>query len=472
MRKLLFVFFLLVSIGFILCNTIFSETSFVNFAFVIPFFFLVFLFLVERDFSIFLVLCFAGFYLFHGQLNLSLFFLFVFSIYFYALFFLSSCIGSVQIEKKFQFGVGDLLLSLYLLISLFLPFHSYYFCFGFVGFFTSYSIFSRLFLSVILTRLNCMGIVVSYIPDFLNLSRVSNIVFSKTGVLTLGELSVTSVVCDDVDLFQKYLVYGEYGLVGRVSKAILEEYPDVEVDLKKRHHYQVSDFGISYIFNRRKILVGSATFLLEHGVLVPDVDESGTIVYVSESKRVLGYVILSDKLSLQNEQVIQNLYRLGISHMSVFSRDQMKVTMLVSRTLGIYDSYGELSTDKRNFWFYHLKRIYAGETVYISDAVSDLEVLCQIIFSDTESTSDHGIIRLKNGNLKQCYLLFRYSFLYQKLMFMFLILTIVTKMLFLGISLLWIFQTWFLLVIGLLLLLLEAIGGIVLIVWKNGRMSE
>ena len=306
-------------------------------------------------------------------------------------------------------SVLELLAFITILISTILPFSFYYIAIIFFIFFMGNRMLYSFLTWSSFYKLSKEKIIVNNEVSFKNLYKTKNIIFNKTGTLTLGEFTVSEVETNKEKLFWKYLSYAEATRDNRIATYIrtLENYQ--KVDLKKRTDYHEFRHGIIYQYLTKRILVGNKDFLMEFGIDILEEELVGTYIYVAENNKILGHITLSDKVNLNIKKIISEFKDLGINHFTVFSNDQDKLTTTVSRSLGIRDSYGNLTSKKGDFWLYYQKQIHGNETIYIHDDDTNYDVKVKINLSNVNSNNDKDDIIILEHNLKSCIYLLKLS---------------------------------------------------------------
>lgn len=342
-----------------------------------------------------------------------------------------------DVSYKRKLNNLDVLCIVFLIVSLCLPSLYYSGLLFFIFFINSLLVFD-FFLYINWWKLRNNNIYVLNGNRFLDLTKMKTIIFNKTGVLTLGELEIKEVISDDEKAFWKYLSYAEVTRDDRIANLIRKNSNYKKVDLSKRKRYQEFNNGVVYYLDRKKVIVGNSNLLKEHGIEIIEKD-IGTFIYVALNKKVIGYLEVVDKINLGNKKVISDLKKLGNYYMVVFSNDQKQLVKLVSKTLGIYDSYGELTPQSRDFWLYYLKMQHGDSVLLVSDDDIDLDVSVRInlIAFPLNDYGKSDIIVLGN-DLGKVNLLLKSSQYLEKLRIKLFLTSIFGKFLIVLISLLWI----------------------------------
>ena len=254
------------------------------------------------------------------------------------------------------------------------------------------------------------GIYVLNRKKLLQLPKSKNLIFTKTGILTLGKFKVVDVSSRNEKKLLEVLSYAEYYSKNRIAICIHNycRYK-VTVDSSLIQEFKQFSNGVLAIVQKNRYLVGNYQFMLENGITVEKELVIGTNLYVAKNGRFLGVVTLSDQVDLSIKDSLFNIRKIGHSHFVTFSRDNETVTRAVSNTLGIYDCYSELTYKDRMFWIQYLKDIYGLPQAYISDEECIYPVDIKVLVSKNQSRGDFILTR---GSISNLSFLYSYSFKY------------------------------------------------------------
>lgn len=313
-------------------------------------------------------------------------------------------------QKTFsKFRIFDLFTILVIVLSFFVSLPFYYVTLIFSLFYTiSFNIYS-LILGISLFKLNSNNILVLDTKKYQDLSISDGIIFTKTGVVTLGEFEIEELEANNIKLFWEYLSLAQSYRNDRIASYIKNNKKYVKNSKLKVSSYKSFYNGISYKVGHKNILVGDKNFLLEHGITVTDYSKIGTIIYVYENKKVIGYVILNDKMKVSTKEIIYKLSKM-VNKIILFSKDQERLTTNVARTLGVTSSYGELTEKNTSFWLYYIKNQIGDKLVIISDNSTDYDVNTKINMGTAFENNDNSDIIILNNKLEDCLMLFELSY--------------------------------------------------------------
>lgn len=315
--------------------------------------------------------------------------------------------------------------------------------------------------SVIIKVLN-NNILIKDSSIFRKLGKIKNIVFEKTGTLTLGEFRITDVSTDNIDKFFEYLNYGEYLCFDRIA-TVIKEYKKIDVDrnLIKKFR-EIPQRGVECRVNKENIVIGNSYFLKEKGIDFEKCYDTGTIIYLAVNKKCLGYLVISDSIDSSIKDVVNKLKKFGVKKFTVMSSDNEKITNAIAYTLGIKDKYSNLKTDEKIFWTNHLKENNKGGFLVVGNNETDEKFLAlgdlSIVLSDN-LVWNKGDILFMDKSLECLPWLFDVSRKYVKKLRRGRIIVGLYKVLCIILSVFGILPLWFVLIFDIVIVYFIVIGG-------------
>ena len=207
-----------------------------------------------------------------------------------------------------------------------------------------------------------------------DLVNIDTIIFDKTGTITEGVFEVTkifSVNNKDVELL-KLAAEAEANSNHPIALSIKKAYGK-EIKSKITNAKEISGAGISCIIGEDNILVGNKKLLKYNKIDVEENKELGTIVYVAKNKKLLGYIVISDKIKTNAKESLDKLRNDGISNLIMLSGDAEEVVNIISKKLNLDKAYGNLlPQDKVNILEeYKMK----NKTAFVGDGINDAPVI-------------------------------------------------------------------------------------------------
>lgn len=201
------------------------------------------------------------------------------------------------------------------------------------------------------------------------LAKTDVVILDKTGTVTTGVLSVSSVWTADsvkAEDVLKIAAAAEARSVHPVAKAITAaagEVPEAD-DIE-----EIAGHGIRAKLAGKTVLVGRKDFLLTNGVELSGVP--ACTVAVAIEKRCVGAVTLADTVKADSKEAVTELKNLGIAKVMMLTGDNEQAAQTVAAQVGI-TSYraGLLPQGKAA-----LVEEMQGVRVFVGDGVNDAPVL-------------------------------------------------------------------------------------------------
>lgn len=207
-----------------------------------------------------------------------------------------------------------------------------------------------------------------------DLVNIDTIIFDKTGTITEGVFEVTkiySVNNKDTELL-KLAAEAEVNSNHPIALSIKKAYGK-EIKSKITNAKEISGAGISCIIGEDNILVGNKKLLKYNKIDVEENKELGTIVYVAKNKKLLGYIVISDKIKTNAKESLDKLRSDGISNLVMLSGDDEEVVKVISKKLNLDKAYGNLlPQDKVNILEEYKKY---NKTAFVGDGINDAPVI-------------------------------------------------------------------------------------------------
>ena len=193
------------------------------------------------------------------------------------------------------------------------------------------------------------------------MAYADTVVFDKTGTLTEGVFKINKVVaCEDVseDTIKTIAAYAECYSNHPIAASIESAFEETGGKLHKDSIDDVSEIAGKGICLKLKDIsavipgsgltsdlyyVGNAKLLAANGIAVPDTTSvAGTIVYIADDKKCIGYAVISDVIKKDTREAIAELHRAGIKESVMLTGDRKEAAEAVATELGIRTVYSEL----------------------------------------------------------------------------------------------------------------------------------
>ncbi len=213
------------------------------------------------------------------------------------------------------------------------------------------------------------GILVKGDEAIQNLASTTTVALDKTGTLTEGVFSVQSIEHLSCDI--EHLLDTAYALESKsthpIASAVMEYAGERKVEAENVH--TIPGVGIEGDFNSKHIKAGSSRIMDN----APEVDADGTLVYVLEDDKLLGVLVISDKIRETSYTTVRELRNVGVRKIYMLSGDRKERAEKTSKKLGLDRAYGELLPDQKLDMLDKLKE--DGKLLYVGDGINDAPAL-------------------------------------------------------------------------------------------------
>lgn len=214
------------------------------------------------------------------------------------------------------------------------------------------------------------------------LNTVDTIVFDKTGTLTKGNFAVSGIFPAkevDKEYLLKQAAYAENLSNHPIALSVQKAYTE-KIDKDSIIDYQeIAGHGIKAKVGGKEIIAGNAKLLDMNGIVLPDMENSATLIHVAENGKYLGYITIEDQLKEDSPLAIEGLKNIGIKDIAMFTGDNMSVARKIAEKTGIDKVYaGLLPGDKVDLLEkLHTQTEGKGSLVFVGDGINDAPVLAR-----------------------------------------------------------------------------------------------
>ena len=172
-----------------------------------------------------------------------------------------------------------------------------------------------------------------------NLASVDTVVFDKTGTLTTGSPSVESLTAEDgfsKDVILSLAASAEGHLPHPLARAIRKAAHKQGVPLHEPRTVRHRAGGVAADVLGRRVLVGDARFLADHGVRTGrEGPADSSLAMVAIDGRLAGKIYLRDRIKDSAREAVHALRRQGVSSCILATGDHEHAARLVGRQLGV-----------------------------------------------------------------------------------------------------------------------------------------
>lgn len=213
------------------------------------------------------------------------------------------------------------------------------------------------------------------------LNSVDTVVLDKTGTLTKGFFSVTSITAlhgySEVDVLRLAALaemHSSHPIALSIKRAYIEPLEAVVSDYE-----ELAGYGVKATIEGKTVLAGNDKLLLEHTITHERLDTPDTVVYVVVENVLAGYLIIADTPKVDSKEAILALHALGIKDIVMLTGDTKATAEKVAYELGISHVEAELLPHQK---VEKLEEIMArksgkGKTVFVGDGINDAPVLAR-----------------------------------------------------------------------------------------------
>ena len=207
-----------------------------------------------------------------------------------------------------------------------------------------------------------------------DLVNVNTIIFDKTGTITEGVFEVTKIVSKNKkdDELLMLAAAAEANSNHPIATSIKKAYGK-EIKSKITNVKEISGAGISCTIDKDNILVGNKRFLEDNKIDVEENKEIGTTVYVAKNKKLLGFIVISDKIKSNAKKSLDKLRSDGISNLVMLSGDDEEVVKAISRKLNLDKAFGNLLPQDKVRILEEYKN--CDKTAFVGDGINDAPVI-------------------------------------------------------------------------------------------------
>lgn len=214
------------------------------------------------------------------------------------------------------------------------------------------------------------GVLVKSDETIQNIAKLSLLALDKTGTITEGVFSVQDMLLSD----DNYLLIHKAASLEKnsshpIAKAIVDFAGDNYEEAKDVK--EIPGIGLEGIVGGHLIKAGSKKILKES---IKEPEAIGTHVYVTEDNKLIGIIVISDKIKATSVEAVKELKKNGIEEIWMLSGDRSEIAEKVAKETGLDGSYGELLPEDK---ITALEKLLAKGYVtgYAGDGINDAPVL-------------------------------------------------------------------------------------------------
>ena len=230
------------------------------------------------------------------------------------------------------------------------------------------------------------GILVRDFKAFEQAERITALVFDKTGTITTGKWNLLKTICDESITENQALALAaglERDSDHFIAIEIINQAESRQIQPINATDIQHEAIGIQGTFEGQRLKIGSGDFLAEElkkpnaltDALIPEETTSHSFVYLGIDSRLTAIFVFGDTLRPDALTTVNQLKDRGLN-LAVVSGDGEQTTRVISKRVGIRQSYGDqLPQDKSSFITALQQKGY--RVAMVGDGINDAPALVQ-----------------------------------------------------------------------------------------------
>jgi len=226
-----------------------------------------------------------------------------------------------------------------------------------------------------------------------NASRITNVIFDKTGTITVGMPVLKKTIVfensmDEEELLSIAALIEEMSehSIGHAIVDAAKKISNLKSQISNVSGFKtVTGRGVVGIIANKKILIGNMTFMNENHIQMPTFGEDilkfykdgDTIVYVGWDGALKGLFIISDVVRDEAHGVVHELKNMGIN-VSIISGDNKTTTFSIAASVGIDSVLSEATPGKKKEAIEDIQQ-KGNKVMMIGDGINDAPALTEAV---------------------------------------------------------------------------------------------
>ncbi len=217
-----------------------------------------------------------------------------------------------------------------------------------------------------------------------SLAKVDVIVFDKTGTLTMGKPQVLELLSEGTMASDDNGVLRLAAAADRrsghpLAKAVVDYAGKLRLDVTEPDEFEVlRGRGVKATVGGRKVLVGNAALLEEHGIATPKPvsDDGKTVVFVAADGGVVGRLLIADDARPGAKAAVARLKATGIGRVVMLTGDNATTASTIAALLGVDEVHAELMPEDKVKFVAALQK-EGHRVAMVGDGINDAPALAQ-----------------------------------------------------------------------------------------------
>jgi Cd2+/Zn2+-exporting ATPase len=223
------------------------------------------------------------------------------------------------------------------------------------------------------------GVLVKGGSELEALARASTVVLDKTGTLTQGVFEVQALAPVGVSegALLEMAALAESASPHPIARSLLRAYGAKPDPARIADLREMRGLGVSATIDGAPVLVGSAKWLSQNEIIVPDGAPEGTLVHVARDGGYWGHIVIADALKPGAKDALLALRAQGVSRLVMLTGDRPAAAAGIAAELGIDEVRAELLPEDK---VHEVERLLAaqprrGRLAFVGDGMNDAPVL-------------------------------------------------------------------------------------------------
>jgi Cu+-exporting ATPase len=246
-------------------------------------------------------------------------------------------------------------------------------------------------------------------------SKITTMIFDKTGTITEGAPKVTDIIVADESYTEKYILTVaasiERGSEHPLAQAIVDSAIEQNIELEHTTDFKaIVGHGVTAICDGQQLLFGNQKLMLKNNVALNVVvtkaqklaDEAKTPMYLAIDNKLAAIIAVSDPIKQDSVEAIQRLQADGI-RVVMLTGDNKATANAVAKKVGITEVFAEVLPEEKSNKVAELQA--QGEIVGMTgDGINDAPALALAnvgfaIGTGTDVAIESADITLMRGSL-------------------------------------------------------------------------
>ena len=211
------------------------------------------------------------------------------------------------------------------------------------------------------------------------LSKPDSVVFDKTGTLTQGVFRVTEIMPENginKDELLKASAYAENYSNHPIAQSLKKAYGKEINTNEIKEVTEIAGCGIKANVNGDEILTGNTKLMAQFSITIPEVQETGTIVYTAKNNKFIGYIVITDIIKEDSKTTIDGLKKLNIKT-TMLTGDNYETARKTAEVLGINNFYAHLLPEDKVTKIENIinSKNKNKTVIFVGDGINDAPVL-------------------------------------------------------------------------------------------------